>query len=172
MKFREKLGWVIGLLVLLGGCLQSCVTQRKVEKYLNNNPLFASEWCGTKYPVKERLIKGKDSIIEKTVEVKGDSVDCPPQVKGNDTIRVKVKCPDQKIVYHNVYRTDTVEKENTAKLNALQLRYNELVKNYAVEKDNRLEAEYDAKKWMWWFIGLVGIVGIGILMKLKGWLPF
>lgn len=169
MKTREKFGWIIGFAILLGGCLQSCVTERKVEKYLKKNPLFASEWCAEKYPVKEKFIKGKDSIIEKTVTVKGDSIPCPPNEKGEV---VKVKCPDQKIVYQNVYRTDTVEKESTAKLSALQQLYNDLDKKYAIEKESRLEAENKAKKRLWWLIGLVGVIGIGVLLKIKGVLPF
>lgn len=169
MKTREKFGWIIGFAILLGGCLQSCVTERKVEKYLKKNPLFASEWCGNKYPVKEKFIKGKDSIVEKTVTVKGDSIPCPPNEKGEV---VKVKCPDQKIVYQNVYKTDTIERENTAKLSALQIRYNDLYKKYAIEQYNRLEDKKKANKWMWMFIGLVGVIGIGVLLKIKGILPF
>jgi len=129
----------------------SCTTERKAIKFLNKHPLVAADYCASKYPVVPTYIKGKDSIIEKTVEVKGDSIPCPPNEKGEV---VKVKCPDAKLVYQNVYRTDTITKENTAKLSALQLRYNDLEKLYAIQ----YELLTDARKWRVRFFSFAGLV--------------
>ena len=169
MKTREKFGWVIGFAILLGGCLQSCVTERKVEKYLKKNPLFASEWCAEKYPVKEKFIKGKDSIIEKTVEVKGDSIPCPPNEKGEV---VKVKCPDQKIVYQNVYRTDTVEKENTAKLDYYKLAIQDLNSKYILEKKDNEDNKSKSKNRLFIILIIAGILSLYIFLKIKRIISF
>ena len=165
---RRYIFWLIFWSILLSGCsLEKRIAKAKVLAY--NHPERFADVCSKLYPVVPTYIKGKDSIVEKTVEVKGDSIPCPPNEKGEV---VKVKCPDQKIIYQNVYRTDTVEKESTAKLSALQQRYNDLDNKYAIEQDKLSEATKTAKERLWWLIGLIVAIGIGVFLKIKGVLPF
>ena len=49
-------------LILILVFLVSCITDRKVEVYLNNNPNFAAEQCNKRFPIKE------DTEIEVTVD--------------------------------------------------------------------------------------------------------
>lgn len=154
--------YLIYFIIVFG--VTSCTTERKAIKYLDKHPLVAADYCASKYPVVPTYIKGKDSIIEKTVEVKGDSIPCPPNEKGEV---IKVKCPDAKLVYQNVYRTDTITKENTAKLSALQIRYNDLDKQHAIQSDKLIRAN----KWRAWFFVLAVLVGVYVVLKLRRILP-
>lgn len=169
---KNLIWWLFAFLLLSMGMLQSCTTERKALNYLQKHPEVGAVYCNDKHPVKEVFIKGKDSVIEKTVTVKGDSVDCPPQIKGKDTIRVKVKCPDQKVIYQNVYRTDTLVKENTAKSAILGNELDKVNKSYLEEKILREKAEKEARTRLWYLIGLMAIVGAYVVLKIKKVLPF
>lgn len=105
-------------LLLLALFLFSCGTQRNIDKakaIAYQHPKEFAEFCATVYPVKEVFIKGKDSIINREVIIKGDSIECP---KVNGIVN-KVKCPDAKIINRDIYRVDTLIKENTAKISDL-----------------------------------------------------
>lgn len=154
--------YLIYFIIVFG--VTSCTTERNAIKYFDKHQLVAADYCAGKYPVIPTYIKGKDSIIEKTVEVKGDSIPCPPNEKGEV---VKVKCPDAKLVYQERWRTDTITKENTAKLSALQIRYNDLDKQHAIQSD-RLT---DAIKWRVWFFVFAGLVGAYVVLKFRRILP-
>lgn len=212
MNIREKFGWIIGFAILLGGCLQSCVTlEKKIAKakvVAYQNPNEFAEVCATLYPVKEvtkteikyipadnkdytgqinQAVKEKDSIQSELDKLK----EIAAKDKTDNCIDYKNQIPklEQTIKYlsstisrlQNEYekcKSDTVNINTTsvieeqAKYKALQQRYNDLDKKYAIEKESRLEAENKAKKRIWWLIGLVGVIGIGVLLKIKGILPF
>lgn len=159
--------YLIYFIIVFG--VTSCTTERKAIKFLDKHPLVAADYCAGKYPVVPTYIKGKDSVIEKTVTVKGDSIPCPPNEKGEV---VKVKCPDAKVITRDVYRTDTITKENTAKLGALQIRYNDLDKQHAIQGGKLIREEKSANSWMWRFIGLAGIVGVYVLLRVRKMIPF
>lgn len=57
MKNREKVFWIIGMFILLAGCLQSCVTlEKKIAKakvVAYQNPNEFADVCATLYPIKE-----------------------------------------------------------------------------------------------------------------------
>jgi len=43
------------LVLLIPALFQACVTQKKVERYLNEHPAVSSLYCATKYPVKDSI---------------------------------------------------------------------------------------------------------------------
>lgn len=172
MKLRDKIWLLAMVLGVIGGFMQSCTTERKAIDYMNKHPEVSSKYCGDKYPVKETYIKGKDSIITKEVFIKGDSVDCPAVVNGKDTVKVRVKCPDQKVVYNNVYRTDTVKVENTAKLAATAHHLEKMTSMYQKENILREKAEKESKTKTWWIVVLSVFFGVSVLAHLRRLLPF
>lgn len=117
------LAFLLVMIVLMSGC----TTQGKVLKYMNNNDKFRTKYLADNCEVDTltEYIKGKDSIIIKEIEVKGDSVLCPPVILPNGEVLppVRVKCPDQIVKYNEVLRIDTVVRqvENTSKLKGAEL---------------------------------------------------
>lgn len=162
----------IYLLAIVAVLLSSCTTQNKVYTYMGKNQDFKLKYLAENCTVneKETFIKGKDSIIEKEVIVKGDSIECPI-VKG---VVQKAKCPDARIVYKEILRVDTVLKqiENKSKLDYLtaeNVKVNDLL---AKEKLAHTVADKTAKTRLWYLIGLLSIIGLGIFLKVKKILPF
>ena len=131
--------------------LSACTLKKKIakaKKVAYENPIEFAEFCANLFPVKEVYVKGKDSIIERTLTVKGDSIPCPI-VQGKITY---VKCPDAKVIYRDVYRTDTIVKENTARLTDLN--------NKIAILDSSLKTiKETASKRLWWLISLFIVLG-------------
>jgi hypothetical protein len=95
--------------------------------------------CSNRYPIKEKIVKGEtiyytDTIIE------------PGLIIQADPILLKVKCPDSKTITKTITRTDTIIKENTAKLKALERDYNTIYIQLSKEQEKRLTAEETAQK--------------------------
>lgn len=145
------------LLILLAILASSCSLQNKIKKakiIAYQNPKEFSDFCATVYPVKESFIKGKDSIINSIITIKGDSVPCP---KVNGIIPF-VKCPDQKIVNKYIYRIDTVIKENTALSSNLKNQLTELNnKNISLVTEKEINIKQSNKKTKW-------IIGLSVLL--------
>lgn len=118
---------LLALLIVMIALMSGCTTQGKVLKYMDNNKSFKVKYLAENCEVDTltEYIKGKDSIIVKEIEVKGDSVLCPPVTLPSGEILppVRVKCPDQVVKYNEVLRIDTVVRqvENTSKLRGAEL---------------------------------------------------
>lgn len=167
MKKRDLILLAIGMFILIAGCLQSCVTVekkiRKAQGVAYQYPERFADFCAKAYPVVPQYIKGKDSVIEKTITVKGDSIPCPPNEKGEV---VRVKCPDAKIVYNDRWRVDTVVKENTAKLEALKQSKSEVDNELAETKKKLAEVTESRKNWRLFGWIVLGSVAIVILFRI------
>ena len=102
--------------LLLSFLFSGCSTlEKKIAKAklvaVENPDAFAS-FCANAFPVKEVVVKGKDSIINDTV-IRRDTVTIIRTVNGvRDTI--KAPCPPCRATTKTIFRTDTVKLENTA----------------------------------------------------------
>lgn len=109
---------IILLALLLFGCSAEKQFQKKVKStqvFVYENPSYFSGVCAKLFPLIPTYIQGKDSIIERTVTIKGDSIPCPE----NQGKVIYVKCPDAKVVYRDIFRIDTVVNERTDRVDSL-----------------------------------------------------
>lgn len=198
MKTREGFGWVIGLLILLGGCLQSCST---VEKRINKAQLIAikypdsfARFCANAFPVKESIketikyVPADNKNYQNTIDslnteignlktdIDNDTTETSKvyQKKINELISTvnRLKKDYKPCKPDTVFKDRIVEMENTAKLAAVS---NELAQTKAelkVEQYRRLESDKKAKERLWWCIGLVGIIGLYVFLRFKKIVPF
>lgn len=170
---KGKFLWLaVAILPLVAGFLQSCSTlekriaKAKVVAY--ENPKSFSEFCGTMFPVATKYIKGKDSIVTRTVTVKGDSIECPTvEDKNGNMVTTKVKCPDVNVPCKEVVRVDTIKEESTAKLEAERVRYDKKVEELSKSEKERLEAVKSANTRLWWIIGITVAFAIAIVLRIK-----
>lgn len=133
---KIKRGGAVALLIALLLVQYGCMTTQKATDYLKKNNALA-EICANEYPPKIEYKAGEIITKSDTTYLPGDSVPCPPAINGKDTIRVKVKCPDQKIIRDTTYRVDTVTMENTARVLDLQYKLGDANAHIqAVEYDN------------------------------------
>lgn len=149
-----------------------CMTPKKAVDVLNRpkNEPEAAEFCANKYPVQDTYIKGDSVIRYDTLwGLVTDTLISEPQViVYTDTVRVP------KLVTKTIVRTDTVYRENTAKVSVL----NSQIAN--VEAINRQQAaniaeisqqrdgyKSEKNKWKFRFFLLLAIVGFGYAAKVK-----
>ena len=145
--------------------LSSCMTTQKALDYLKDKKELA-QICADEYPVKETFIKGDSVVQYDTLWGQGDTDTLYQSVK--DTVFVTVtKTLPAKVITKVVSRTDTVVKENTALVKALQQREQDYI--YAAKKDKeQIETltgevnEWKGKaKKRWWFMWLI-VVACGV----------
>ena len=153
-----RLASLILLLCILFGCNVQKKQIRKAKATMFNYPDSFALPCSILFPIIPKYIQGKDSVIERTLTVKGDSIPCP-EVAGKV---VYVKCPDAKIVYKDVFRVDTIQVESTSKLQALQNKFNSLQAD-KLATDRKLEDKTEQSSNRLWVIVSLGIILGGLL---------
>lgn len=97
-------------IVLLSSCASR---QQKAADFFHQNPNQLAEVCADLFPIKERIILGKETTKTDTVQQAGMLLPCPP-ADGKKT--VFISCPGTKKVTQATTRTDTIIKENTARI--------------------------------------------------------
>lgn len=156
-------------LILIAFVFVGCASlEKKTKKALAiayENPVPFAVFCADKYPVQARFIPGKDSIIYRDVTIKGDSIPCPPNDKGEV---VNVKCPDAKIVYRETLRVDTAFQVDSAKLTVIREENRALRNDIAVKSSTIEELKEDKRVLNRWIIGLGAVVLVlGLLIFRK-----
>jgi hypothetical protein len=115
------------LLIIFYLSITSCLTQKKVNRYLNNNEEFASTYCASKFPITTDTF----TIYET------DTLRLNYYNHSIDTLIVDTSGSKEKIITEIKYRvkeiirntpplvtTKIIEKENTAKIKSLELKLN------------------------------------------------
>jgi len=145
--FSTLLYWLIAVL-LMAFLLFGCRTKKQID--------WANE-CATRYPIKEKIVKGEtvyytDTIIE------------PGLIIQADPILLKVKCPDSKVITKTINRVDTVIKTNTAEISLYKRQKEASDTKYYNEQEKRFTAEETAQKYRkqrnagYWFVLALGAV--------------
>jgi len=121
--------WLIAV-CLTAFLLFGCRTKKEID--------WANE-CATRYPIKEKIVKGEtvyytDTIIE------------PGLIIQADPILLKVKCPDSKIITKTINRVDTIIKTNTAEISLYKREKEASDTKYYNEQEKRFTAEETAQK--------------------------
>lgn len=117
--------------------LSSCNTLKKKEdnayRFFRENPGKLAVVCKDAFPNTQKTVQGKNTIVTKhdTIIKPGIVIPCPV-VTGHK--RDSVKCPDQRIIYIDKLRVDTVYIENTARVADLQFKL-------AAETELKIKAE-------------------------------
>ena len=150
--------------------LSSCVTPKKAVDVLSrpkNEPVL-SELCAYRYPVRDSIIRG-DSVIrfDTLWETYTDTLISEPQVITETKIVPKS-------VTKWVTRTDTIVRENTAKVSVLgsqienlkgvNLKQSEMIGSLTTQRDDFKKAR---DKWKLRFFLLLFGVGLAYAAKVK-----
>jgi hypothetical protein len=128
---------LLSLLTLLFGCASQQTRIDRASRLLRANNGQLASLCAEQFPIRERFISGKEIIKADTISVAGIHVPCPALP---DQEPVFVKCPDGKKIIKTVTKTDTIERENTAKIAYLSTKLEK-------EQDRRNIAEADRDKY-------------------------
>ncbi len=139
-------------------CLSGCkTTERGARDYFTRHPSQFSDLSATYFPPRAEYIPGESILVPgDTVLIAGDSIPCPDKKEGT-IAPVKVKCPDSKFVHDTVHRVDTIQVENTFKIEAQAM---ELI---------RLNDDIDdlkRQRWYIFFAGMGSVVLAYFILKL------
>lgn len=144
----------------------SCVSSKKAANILERRGELAGI-CADKYPPKTEYKQGQTIVKSDTAYLPGDSIPCPPSIIGKDTVMVKVKCPDHRIIYDTITRTDTIQVENTTRVADL---YGKLgIANKEIYDQDREIKRLTKQRNILSFslFGLLVLLGVGIFLRIR-----
>lgn len=165
---------VIMSTMLIVGCLSSCNPQRKIQKaerVLKDADALA-KICADEFPVKEVFIKGDSVLLFDTLYV-GENIFDTVYKTFNDTVtRVVTKTLPAKVITKTIRITDTIVKENTARIEDfnIQLRNKEI--ENGILKADRDNWKAKAKQRFWWLLIAIGAMGAYTILKIKKIISF
>ena len=158
---------ICGLLaILLSGCYSQRKAQNQFAKAVAYTPELAATYCALTFPIKEKIIKGKDSVIVDTLWGEGETITRTLVERVRDTVYI-TKYIQGNTIRETIVRTDTVVKENTAALAAARL---ELGKALTIATDKTNEAtkwRKIAKKRFWVIAGMGAAMALGIFAMIR-----
>ena len=142
----------------------SCLTEQKAVDFLTKRGQLP-RICADLYP--PVVTPGKIVHTSDTVLQEGPQVPCPPapvDSAGKQKI-VYVKCPPSIFVHDTISQHDTIE--NFARIEAQGRQIDSLIVVAKVREAAEKKAEKQAKNRLFGLIGLSGIIGAGLFLKLK-----
>ena len=165
---------VIMSTMLIVGCLSSCNPQRKIQKaeqVLKDANALAGI-CADEYPIKEVYIKGDSVLLFDTLFVGENVFDTLYETKNDTVTKFITKTLPAKVITKTIRVTDTVIKENTARIEDfnIQLRNKEI--ENGILKADRDNWKVKAKQRLWWFLIAVGAIGAYTILKIKKIISF
>ena len=166
-----KILLTIGVAVMIVGCLSSCLTTQKAKDFLKEKDKLA-EICAETYPVKEVYIKGDSVTVLDTLYVGENLFDTLYYTIKDTVTRVITKTLPAKIITKTIHVTDTIVKENTARIEDfnIQLR-NKDIEN-GILKADRDNWKSKAKQRFWWLLIAIGAMGAYTILKIKKIISF
>ena len=166
-----KILLTIGVAVMIVGCLSSCLTTQKAKDYLKEKDKLA-EICAETYPVKEVYIKGDSVTVLDTLYVGENLFDTLYYTIKDTVTRVITKTLPAKIITKTIHVTDTIVKENTARIEDfnIQLRNKEI--ENGILKADRDNWKSKAKQRFWWLLIAIGAMGAYTILKIKKIISF
>jgi len=149
----------------------SCLTTQKAKDYLKEKDKLA-EICAETYPVKTEYIKGDSVTVLDTLYVGENLFDTLYYTIKDTVTRVITKTLPAKIITKTIHVTDTIVKENTARIEDfnIQLR-NKDIEN-GILKADRDNWKSKAKQRFWWLLIAIGAMGAYTILKIKKIISF
>lgn len=141
----------------------SCITTDKALRHLEDSGMLPGI-CAAKYPPNLSYTPGTPVILRDTLVIPGDSVPCPPVIRGKDTVRVKVRCPDNMHITDTIRVTDTVRIELTDKLAAAHHELSRVEGKYHSQTERLESAEKGRKQWRTYALVTWGVLVLGIII--------
>ena len=157
---------IIILPTLIIGCYSKRKAQTQFAKAVAYDGSIPAKYCAQTFPVIEKIIKGKDSIIVDTLWGEGETITRTLIERVRDTVYI-TKYIQGNTIRETIVRTDTIVKENTAALAASRL---ELGKALTIATDKTNEAtkwRKIARKRFWIIAGMGAAMALGIFAMIR-----
>lgn len=150
--------------ILIIFLLSGCLSQKKVQRYLNENPQTAAEYCAEEFPVKDSVYVKDTVVLYDTLYLQGVPLYDTLTIKG-ETIIIKRVCPPTKVITKTVRVDSIIIRRDIAQETSLRLTVkilsssNELLLS---ERNTYKEKATTRGLYLW---GLIALLGLWILRK-------
>lgn len=145
--------------------LSGCMTQNKFNKAADKHPDWLALECAETFPVTERLLPGKTDTLIQT-NSRTDTVTIYVEKDGKP-YPVKVACPSCNSTVRTLYKTDTLVREDSAKIYLANDRYvqesnaHDKTREELAETVREKETRTKQRNWLFAIV-LVGLGYIGL----------
>lgn len=163
-----KTGKFLAAILFFASCSSVAKQQRNAEAFYATHPEKLAWQCAVKFPPDTIFKPGTVSIRSDTTFLPGDSVPCPPVMNAaGETVSVKVKCPDSKVIHDSIFKTDTITKLSTDLLDYYGFQNDSLRRVLLITQTQKAEASKTAGNRLWFIIGLIIALGAYAFLNLK-----
>ncbi len=148
------------IIFLLSGCL----SQKKVLRYLNENPQISAGYCAEKFSVKDSIYVKDTVVLYDTLQLQGVVVYDTLSVKG-ETVIIERTCPPTKVITKTVRVDSVITRRDIAQETSLRLTIKRLSLSNELllsERDSFKEKATTRGLYLW---GLIALLGLWILRK-------
>jgi len=159
------------LLILL--LFTGCYNQRKAAvqhgRAVTAFPEIGALYCAITYPVKERVLAGKDSIVIDTLWADSSTTTIiRDTLRSRDTVWIKTiqQMPGQ-VINRTILRVDTVIQEDQAKLSLCSIERGKaigMLEQKTIESDKWRRI---AQRRLWIIIGMGAGIALGIFVMIR-----
>lgn len=154
-------------LSMLVGCYSPRKARTQFAKATVAYPEIAAEYCSKTYPVKDSFIRGVDSIRVDTLWG-SEAVTVYDTIFSRDTVFIRITKQLPGITIREIYnRTDTINKENTAKSDALLIALKNAANNEALVIIDRDKWRKIARKRFWIIAGMGAVMVLGVVAAVR-----
>lgn len=157
-------------MLLLSGCYNQKKATIQHGKAVATFPVIGADYCARVYPSKDSLIKGDSVVIRDTVQGVGTIKIDTVFKEGKPVEILKVITLPGQTIRELITRVDTVEKESTRLLAALDLARINLGKSMdalAVQNLRADKYQKQAKVRLWILIAIGAVAGLLLFFRLR-----
>jgi len=160
---------LLGIILIQLGCVTEKKARLRAIEFYREHPAELAQTCADKFPINAQYIPGititrKDSIIQR-----GIVLNCPETIHPDtkQSYIPKVNCPDQKIIYINQVRVDTLKVENKARVEQYQLEKREITNRLVVANSAYQTAKVTSQQRLYLIIILTVLLAVALFLRIK-----
>lgn len=150
--------------ILIIFLLSGCLSQKKVQRYLNENPQTAAEYCAEEFPVKDSVYVKDTVVLYDTLYLQGVPLYDTLTIKG-ETIIIERVCPPTKVITKTVRVDSIIIRRDIAQETSLRLTIKTLSSSNELllsERNTYKEKATTRGLYLW---GLIALLGLWVLRK-------
>ena len=159
--------WTALILLIFPGCYNYRKAANQFGRASTSYPEIPAQYCAISYPVKEKIIPGKDSLIIDTLFVGGGEIIFDTIYRKDSVFFYTTERLPGSLITKTIYKTDTAYIENTAKLSLCELNKNKLIDLYAASSKELYQWKQKAKKRFLGIVALCTLLTFAIINLIK-----
>lgn len=159
--------WAALILIFLCGCYNYRKAANQFGRASISYPEIPAQYCSVAYPVKEKIIQGKDSIKTDTLFVGGGEIIFDTVYKKDSVFFYTTERLPGKVITNTIFKTDTIIRENKAALALCDIERGKAIRLLESKTAESDKWRRIAKKRFWIIVGMGLFIAIQIYGLLR-----